>query len=309
MRLLPQKTNSNSITNWTIVIAGRHHPNNLKGKDRIVNFLRNVAIAATAVAAMLGAAQAGDRHIVVASTTSTENSGLFSHILPMFEAATGIEARVVAVGTGQAIKIAERGDADVLFVHDAPSEKRFVDAGFGIDRREVMYNDFVIVGPATDPAGIEGASFASAAFGMIAKASAPFVSRGDDSGTNKAELRIWKAAGIDAQAASGGWYREIGAGMGAALNTSAASDAYTLSDRGTWLAFRNRRNLRLLFAGDPKLENRYAVIAVNPARHPHVRVAAARRFIDWITGPEGQAAIGAYRLDGEVLFRPAADPR
>ncbi len=271
-----------------------------------MKFLRNTAIAVAAVAAMLGAAQAGDRHIVVASTTSTENSGLFSHILPMFEAATGIEARVVAVGTGQAIRIAERGDADVLFVHDAPSEKRFVDAGFGVDRREVMYNDFVIVGPVADPAGIGGASLASAAFGMIAEASAPFVSRGDDSGTNKAELRIWQAAGVDAQAASGGWYREIGAGMGAALNTAAASDAYTLSDRGTWLAFRNKRNLKILVEGDPGLFNQYGVILVNPERHAHVKAADGKAFIDWITSEAGQQAIADYKIGGDQLFFPNA---
>lgn len=271
-----------------------------------MKFLRNTAIAVAAVAVMLGAAQAGDRHIVVASTTSTENSGLFSHILPMFEAATGIEARVVAVGTGQAIRIAERGDADVLFVHDAPSEKRFVDAGFGVDRREVMYNDFVVVGPAADPAGIGGASLASAAFGMIAEASAPFVSRGDDSGTNKAELRIWQAAGVDAQAASGGWYREIGAGMGAALNTSAASDAYTLSDRGTWLAFRNKRNLKILVEGDPGLFNQYGVILVNPERHAHVKAADGKAFIDWITSEAGQQAIADYKIGGDQLFFPNA---
>ena len=268
--------------------------------------LRHIVVAVAVVAAMLGVAQAGDRHIVVASTTSTENSGLFSHILPMFEAATGIEARVVAVGTGQAIRIAERGDADVLFVHDAASEKRFVDAGFGIDRREVMYNDFIIVGPADDPAGIEGASAASAAFGMIAKASAPFISRGDDSGTNKAELRIWQTAGVDAQAVSGGWYREIGAGMGAALNTAAASDAYTLSDRGTWLSFRNKRNLKILVEGDPGLFNQYGVILVNPERHSHVKAADGKAFIDWITSAAGQAAIAEYKIGGDQLFFPNA---
>lgn len=260
------------------------------------------------------AASAGERFITVASTTSTENSGLFAHILPRFEAATGIAVRVIAVGTGQAIRLARNGDADVLLVHDRPSEERFVAEGFGVERHDVMYNDFVLVGPGDDPANVGGLSDAPAALARIAAANeaggggpaAPFVSRGDDSGTHKAELRLWRAAGIDPAGASGGWYLETGSGMGATLNTAAAVGGYALSDRGTWLSFRNRRGLVVLVEGDPRLFNPYGVILVNPERHPHVKAADGRAFIDWLTSPAGQEAIAGFTIAGRQAFFPSA---
>jgi tungstate transport system substrate-binding protein len=241
--------------------------------------------------------------ITIASTTSTEQSGLFAHLLPILRADTGLEARVVALGTGQALDVARRGDADVVLVHDRPAEDRFVAEGFGVDRRPVMFNDFVLIGPAADPAGIAGGTDVAAALRRIAGRGAPFVSRGDRSGTHAAELRLWEQAGLAPQ---GGWYRAVGQGMGPALNTAAAQDAYILSDRGTWLAFRNRQNLRILVQGDGRLLNRYGVIAVNPARHPHINAGGARRFVDWLTGPEGQAAIAGYLINGEQIFFPDA---
>jgi tungstate transport system substrate-binding protein len=246
------------------------------------------------------------RFITVASTTSTENSGLFGYLLPLFTAGTGIEVRVVALGTGQALDVGRRGDADVVFVHDTAAEGKFVAEGSGIDRREVMYNDFVLVGPATDAAHVAGASDIAAALAAIFAAEAPFVSRGDRSGTHAAELRLWAAAGIDIGSRKGPWYRETGSGMGATLNTAAAMDAYALSDRGTWLSFANRRNLRILVEGDPRLFNQYGVILVSPARHPHVKQADARTFIDWLVSPEGQAAIASFRINGEQAFFPNA---
>ncbi len=264
------------------------------------------AIAAFALVLAAPAAWAGKGEIIVASTTSTQNSGLFEHILPMFEAETGIKVRVVAVGTGQAIRLARRGDADVLFVHHKPSELKFVADGFGVKRFDVMYNDFVIVGPSDDPAGIRGMTDAAAAFARIAKAKALFASRGDDSGTNKAELGLWKAAGIDVAGASGRWYRETGSGMGATLNTASGLDAYTLSDRATWLNFRNRGRLAVLVEGDPRLFNQYGVTLVNPKKYPHVRVAEGQAFIDWLLSDKGQAAIAAYRVNGQQLFFPNA---
>ncbi len=242
--------------------------------------------------------------ITLASTTSTDNSGLFDHILPRFEALTGIQVRVVAVGTGQAIKIARRGDADVLLVHDEPSELILVADGSGLDRRPVMYNDFVLVGPASDPAGIAGGRDAVRALQTIAKARSLFISRGDDSGTHKAELRLWRAGVVDVAAASGDWYREVGAGMGATLNTAAALDGYTIADRATWLAFANKRDLAITVEGDPRLFNQYGVILVNPARHPHVKAKAARTFVEWLTSPAGQRAIADFRIDGQQLFVP-----
>lgn len=242
--------------------------------------------------------------LMLVSTTSTENSGLFSYLLPKFTAATGIKVHVVAVGTGQALKIGERGDADVLLVHDKPSELAFVAAGYGIDRREVMYNDFIIVGPAADPAGVAKATSATAAFARIRAAKAPFISRGDESGTHKLEGRLWTALDLRPQSGGDGWYRSIGAGMGAALNMAAASDAYTLSDRGTWLSFQNRRNLAMLYDGDPVLFNQYALILVNPARHPGVHVREARRLMNWLTSAEGQAAIASFKIGGQSLFIP-----
>lgn len=240
--------------------------------------------------------------IVVASTTSTDQSGLFTHILPRFTAATGIQVKVVALGTGQALDLARRGDADVVLVHDRPAEDKFVADGFGVERRDVMYNDFVLIGPVTDPARVSKLNSAAEALRRIAAANAPFVSRGDRSGTHAAELRQWQLAGIDPK--SFREYREAGAGMGPTLNMAAALNGYTLSDRGTWLSFRNRQELRMLLAGDPQLFNPYGVILVNPARHPHVKQTEGRRFIAWLTSKEGQEAIASYRIAGRPLFFP-----
>jgi tungstate transport system substrate-binding protein len=247
-------------------------------------------------------------YITVASTTSTEQSGLFGHLLPAFTQATGIEVRVVAVGTGQALKIGERGDCDVLFVHDRPSEMKFVADGFGVERHEVMYNDFVLVGPSGDPAKVDGGHDIVAALRKIAAAKAPFVSRGDDSGTDKAEKRLWQDAGIDVKPASGTWYRDTGSGMGPTLNTAAAMNGYTLSDRGTWLSFQNRRELKIVVEGDRRLFNQYGVMLVNPARHPNVKQDLGRSFIDWIVSSDGQAAIADYQINGQQLFFPNAEP-
>jgi tungstate transport system substrate-binding protein len=249
---------------------------------------------------------AAERFITLASTTSTENSGLFADILPRFQAKTGIEVRVVAVGTGQALRLARRGDADVLLVHDRASEDRFVAEGWGVERVDVMYNDFVVVGPASDPAGIRGGGVAPAALAKIAAAGAPFVSRGDDSGTHKAELRLWAASGVDPAPASGSWYRESGSGMGTTLNVAAGMDAYTLADRGTWLSFRNRRDLVILVEGDPPLFNPYGAILVNPERHPQVKAADGRALLAWLVSDEGQAAIAGFRVGGQALFHPNA---
>ncbi len=244
--------------------------------------------------------------ITVQSTTSTQNSGLLDVILPQFTAETGIEVRVVAVGTGQAIRNAMRGDGDVLLVHAKPAEEKFVADGWGVRRFDVMYNDFIIVGPANDPAGIGGGDDVVAAFRAIAAARAPFASRGDDSGTNKAELRHWKQAGIDVAAASGGWYRETGSGMGATLNTGIGMSAYVMSDRATWIAFGNKQDYRVLVEGDKRLFNQYGVMLVNPEKFPGVKAVEGQKFIDWLIGPEGQAAIAAYRVDGQQLFFPDA---
>jgi tungstate transport system substrate-binding protein len=251
-------------------------------------------------------AVAAERYIIVASTTSTENSGLFGFILPQFQQATGIEARVVAVGTGQAIKNAERGDADVLFVHHQPSEEQFVAQGFGVERRDVMYNDFILLGPQADPAGVRGMRDSVAALRQIAMKQAPFVSRGDDSGTHKLELSLWQAAGIDVKKASGTWYREAGAGMGATLNTASGLDGYTISDRGTWISFKNKGRLGVALEGDPRLFNQYGVSLVNPAKHPHVKATEGQAFIDWLTSDQGQKAIADFRIEGQPLFFPNA---
>jgi len=258
------------------------------------------------VAVLALPAVAAERFITVASTTSTENSGLFGYILPQFQQATGIAVRVVAVGTGQAMKNAERGDADVLFVHHQPSEEQFVAQGFGVERRDVMYNDFVLVGPQTDPARIQGMMDVVAALAQIAATPAPFVSRGDDSGTHKLELSLWEAAGIDVKKASGSWYREVGAGMGATLNAVTGLDGYTISDRGTWISFQNKRKLAMLVAGDPRLFNQYGVILVNPAKHAHVKAKDGQAFIDWLTSDQGQQAIADFRIEGQQLFFPNA---
>jgi len=254
-----------------------------------------------------GALAAKRPFITLASTTSTENSGLFAAILPRFTAETGIDVRVVAVGTGQAIRLARNGDADVLLVHHRASEDRFVAEGLGVGRRDVMYNDFVLVGPGDDPAGIAGLADVGEALGGVARARAPFVSRGDDSGTHKKEMALWRAAKVDPKAASGDWYREVGAGMGAALNISASMGAYVLADRATWIAFKNKRVLRVLVEGDLRLFNPYGVILVNPQRHPHVKAKEGQAFIAWLTGPSGRAAISAFRLEGrQVFFLPGS---
>ena len=257
-------------------------------------------------ASFIPAASAAEKFITVASTTSTQNSGLFDYILPRFKKKTGIEVRVVAVGTGQAIRLARNGDADILLVHHRPSEEKFVTEGFGVKRFDVMYNDFVIAGPKDDPAQIAGMTDAVAALKKIAGARAAFVSRGDDSGTHKKELGLWRAAGVDVKKASGTWYRETGSGMGATLNTASAMQGYALADRGTWLSFKNRAGLRVLVEGDKRLFNPYGVILVNPKKHPHVKAALGREFIAWLISPEGQAAIGTFKVNGQVLFKPNA---
>lgn len=248
--------------------------------------------------------------ITVASTTSTEQSGLFKHLLPEAKKATGLDVRVVAVGTGQALDMARRGDADVVFVHDQVAEEKFLAEGFGVKRFPVMYNDFVIVGPKSDPAGAKGKDVV-AGLKKIAAAQAPFASRADKSGTHAAELRYWKAAGIDlpgAPNANGAWYRETGSGMGPTLNTASGMNAYALTDRGTWLSFKNRGDLVILVEGDTKLFNQYGVMLVNPAKHPQVKKDAGQKFIDWLISPAGQASIAAYKIDGEQLFFPNYKP-
>ncbi len=268
-----------------------------------------VALMASLIAGAVAprtAAVAADRFIVLQSTTSTENSGLFRHLLPIFTAKTGIDVRVVAVGTGQAIKNAANGDGDVLLVHDRAAEEKFVADGFGVQRFDVMYNDFVILGPASDPARVRGEKDAVAALKKIAAASAPFVSRGDDSGTHKAEQRLWTAAGVDAEAASGTWYQEAGQGMGGTINVAVGTHGYTLSDRATWSAFKNKGDLGIAVEGDPRLFNPYGVILVNPARHPNVKAADGQAFVDWLLSPEGQSAIADFKIAGEQQFFPSA---
>lgn len=250
--------------------------------------------------------QAQPAFIVVASTTSTEQSGLFKHLLPSFTRQTGIEVRVVAVGTGQALDIGRRGDADVVFVHDRPAEDKFIAEGFASRRYDVMYNDYVIVGPKSDPARIAGSKDAAQALQRIQAAQVPFVSRADKSGTHAAELRLWREAGVDADRLRGAWYKETGSGMGPALNTAAGMGAYLVADRGTWLSFRNRGDLQVLVEGDKRLFNPYGVMAVDAGRHPHVKREAAQRFIDWLISSIGQQTIAEYRIGGEPLFFPNA---
>lgn len=254
-----------------------------------------------------GAARADDNTLLVASTTSTQDSGLFGHILPLFKAKSGIEVRVIAQGTGQALDTGRRGDADVVFVHARAQEEAFVADGFGVKRHPVMYNDFVLIGPANDPAGVRGSKDIAAALRAILDKAAVFISRGDRSGTHSAELALWKQAGIDIAAAKGPWYRDIGQGMGAALNAATASGGYVLSDRATWIAFKNKGDLSIAVEGDKRLFNQYGVILVNPSKHPHVKTAKGRAFIDWLVSPEGQAAIASFRVNGEQLFFPNAD--
>jgi tungstate transport system substrate-binding protein len=261
------------------------------------------ALAGLALLLLASGARAEERFIIVASTTSTEQSGLFGYLLPIFKGRTGIEVRVVAQGTGQALDTARRGDVDVVFVHAKAAEEKFVAEGEGVQRHEVMYNDFVIVGPADDPAGVRGGKDALAALKAIAGKAAPFASRGDRSGTHQAELALWKAASMTP---SGPWYRELGTGMGPTLNTAAEMPAYTISDRGTWISFKNRKGLEVLVEGDPKLFNQYGVILVNPAKHPNVKAKDGQAFVDWLISAEGQAAIAGYKLGGEQLFFPNA---
>ncbi len=271
--------------------------------------MRRLLLSAVLLAGLGGAAggHAQEKFITMASTTSTEQSGLFAHLLPAFKKATGIDVRVVAVGTGQALDTARRGDADVVFVHDTPAEEKFVAEGWSKQRRPVMYNDFVLAGPAADPAKAQGKDIA-AALKKIAAQGAGFISRGDKSGTHAAELRLWKQAGIDLSAAKPAGHKECGCGMGPALNIASASNAYVLSDRGTWLNFKNRGELRVLVEGDRTLFNPYGVMIVDPARHPHVKAVLAQAFADWVTSPAGQAVIASYQVGGEQAFFPDAKP-
>jgi tungstate transport system substrate-binding protein len=271
-----------------------------------------IRVSSFAVAFCLGAvascapAIAQDRSIVVASTTSTQDSGLFGYLLPVFKARTGIDVKVIAQGTGQALDTARRGDADVVFVHAKSQEEKFVADGFGVKRSDVMYNDFVLIGPNSDPAGIKGRDIEAALKAIQTKA-APFVSRGDKSGTHAAELTLWKQAGIKLENAKGPWYREIGQGMGAALNTAAAINAYVLSDRGTWISFKNRGDLQIVVEGDRRLFNQYGVTLVNSEKYPTVKKELGQSFVDWLLSAEGQAAIAGYKIDGQQLFFPNAE--
>ncbi len=268
---------------------------------------RRFFLAAAMLASLCVPALAQDKSIVVASTTSTQDSGLFGHILPIFKRAIGIDVKVVAQGTGQALDTGRRGDADVVFVHARAAEEKFVGEGAGVKRFPVMYNDFVLIGPKSDPAGVKGTKDIVAALKAIQAKGAPFVSRGDRSGTHQAELALWKDAGIDIAANKGPWYRDIGQGMGAALNTASAMNAYVLSDRGTWISFKNRGDLAIAVEGDQRLFNQYGVILVNPAKHPHVKKELGQAFIDWLVSPAGQKAIADYKIDGQQLFFPNAN--
>jgi len=259
------------------------------------------------MAAFAGAAFAQDKSIVVASTTSTQDSGLFGYLLPLFKAKAGIDVKVVAQGTGQALDTARRGDADVVFVHAKAAEEKFLAEGFGVKRFPVMYNDFILIGPVRDSAGIRGTRDIVAALKAIREKQAPFVSRGDRSGTHQAELALWATAGIDLARDKGPWYREIGQGMGAALNTAGAMNAYTISDRGTWISFRNKGDLVIAVEGDQRLFNQYGVMLVNPAKHPNVKTALGQQFIDWLVSPEGQQVIANYKINGQQLFYPNAN--
>jgi tungstate transport system substrate-binding protein len=263
-----------------------------------------ILLAAAAFAAAPAAAQ--NKFIVVASTTSTQDSGLFGYLLPVFKQKTGIDVRVVAQGTGQALDTGRRGDADVVFVHAKSAEEKFLAEGFGVKRYPVMYNDFVLIGPQDDPAGVRGKDIV-AALRTIKQKAAPFISRGDRSGTHIAELNLWKDAGIDIAAQKGPWYREIGQGMGAALNMASAAEGYVLSDRGTWLSFKNRGVLTIVVEGDKRLFNQYGVMLVNPAEHPNVKADLGQQFIDWLVSPDGQKAIAGYKINGQQLFYPNAN--
>lgn len=270
---------------------------------------RRILLAATVALAtgLSGAALAQDKSIVVSSTTSTTDSGLFNHILPLFKAKTGIDVKVVSQGTGQALDTGRRGDSDVVFVHAKAQEEKFVAEGFGVKRFPVMYNDFVLIGPKSDPAGVKGSKDITDALKKIKAKASPFISRGDKSGTHSAELNLWKAAGLDvAGADKGDWYKEIGQGMGAALNTASASNGYVLSDRATWINFKNRGELDIVVEGDQRLFNQYGVMLVNPEKHKHVKKAEGQAFVDWLVSPEGQKAIADYKINGQQLFFPNA---
>ena len=270
---------------------------------------RRSLIALTALALLGGfnTVSAQDKSIVVASTTSTEDSGLFNYLLPLFKAKTGIDVKVVAQGTGQALDTARRGDADVVFVHARSAEEKFLSEGYGVKRYPVMYNDFVLIGPKSDPAGIKGGKDIVAALKAVKAKGAPFISRGDRSGTHIAEQKLWRAADIDIAKDKGRWYKEIGQGMGAALNMASASNSYVLSDRGTWLHFKNRGDLAILVEGDKRLFNQYGVMLVNPKKHANVKADLGQQFIDWLVSPEGQKAIAGYKINGDQLFYPNAD--
>jgi tungstate transport system substrate-binding protein len=276
------------------------------GRNKMNRLTRRLLIAAAASLAFAGSAIAQDKSIVVASTTSTQDSGLFGHILPMFKAKIGIDVKVVAQGTGQALDTARRGDADVVFVHAKPAEEKFLSEGFGVKRYPVMYNDFVLIGPKSDPAGIKGSKDIVSALSAIKAKGADFISRGDKSGTHQAELNLWKVAGVDIAKDKGPWYKEIGQGMGAALNTASAANAYVLADRGTWLSFKNRGDLGIAVEGDKRLFNQYGVMLVNPEKHPSVKKDLGQQFIDWLVSSEGQKAIADYKINGEQLFYPNA---
>jgi tungstate transport system substrate-binding protein len=273
----------------------------------MLNRRRIIAAAALCAAVLAAPAHAQDKSIVVASTTSTRDSGLFEYLLPIFKQKTGITVKVVALGTGQALDVGRRGDADVVFVHAREQEEKFLAEGHGVKRFPVMYNDFVLIGPEDDPAGVKGIKDVAKAFRAIKEKKADFISRGDRSGTHIAELKLWKIAGIDITKDRGPWYKEIGQGMGAALNTAQADNAYVLSDRGTWIHFRNKGNLTILVEGDKRMFNQYGVMLVNPAKHPNVKKELGQEFIDWLVSPEGQKAIADYKIDGQQLFFPDAD--
>ena len=271
-------------------------------------FSRRATLLAVAIlAAMLGRALAEDKSIVIASTTSTEDSGLFGYLLPLFKSKSGIDVRVVAQGTGQALDSGRRGDADVVFVHAKEQEEKFLAEGYGVKRSPVMYNDFVLVGPTGDPAGIKNTSDIVAALRMIKDRQAPFVSRGDRSGTHQAELKLWQLAGIDIAKDRGPWYREIGQGMGATLNSAQAMEGYTISDRGTWISFKNKVDLTIMVEGDKHLFNQYGAMLVNPEKHPHVKKELGQQFVDWLVSAEGQRMIAYYKINGQQLFFPNAN--
>jgi tungstate transport system substrate-binding protein len=279
----------------------------MKKEDHMFN--RRMLIAAVAATAILcgGPTLAQDKSIIVSSTTSTQDSGLFGHILPLFKQKTGIEVKVIAQGTGQALDTGRRGDADVVFVHAKSAEEKFLAEGQGVKRYPVMYNDFVLIGPKSDPAGIKGMKDVGAALKAIMAKNASFISRGDRSGTHIAESNLWKASGVDIEKEKGAWYKSIGQGMGAALNTAGASNAYVLSDRGTWISFKNKGDLVIVVEGDKRLFNQYGVMLVNPEKHPNVKKDLGQQFIDWLVSPEGQKAIANYKINGEQLFYPNAN--